>query len=78
MANPSVYVATLTLMDGTAIQIPTLQITSYSSQYNYPTPGGPAVFKQSIVMLADNREIAVQENDAGIALAIKNAVDVSL
>jgi hypothetical protein len=78
MANPNIWAATLTLMDGTTIKIPTLQISSYSSQYTYPTYGAPAVFQQSIVMLSDSRELAVQENAAGIALAIKNATDVSV
>lgn len=77
MANP-VYVTTLTLMDGSTVKIPSNHITSYSSQYTYPTPGGAAVFKQSIVMLTDNREIAVQEDAAAITLAIKNQVDVTL
>lgn len=75
----SVFVATLTLMDGTAIKIPVSQITGYSSQYIYPTPGGAAVFKQSVIQLTNNQTVVVQEPATGVGsveAAITAATDV--
>lgn len=86
MAQP-VYIATLTLMDGTPVQIPILQIASYSEQFDVvenPTPPPTHIkqFKQTVIKLTNEKEIAVQEpataayGSPSVSYAITTATNV--
>lgn len=76
----NIYVATLTLMDGTPIKVPILQITGYAEQFSYATDQLPpytvnATFRSTIVMVSDKKEIEVQETASQVNAAIYGAIN---